>query len=200
MLLGVVDGTHIRITRPHNNENIYVCRRMFHSINVQVVCDHRHMITSFKASHPGSMHDSTIFQESILCQEFEAGQHRGLLIGDSGYRLLRFLLTPYRVLGHAWQIAYNNSLKKTRVIIEMTIGILKRRFAVLHGEVRVQPRKAVRLICACVILHNIARARNEPEELLEDEEEEDDDLPGADQDAHPDNQTFRDDFARNVFG
>lgn len=31
-----IDGTHIRITKPHDNEEQYVNRKSYHSINVQV--------------------------------------------------------------------------------------------------------------------------------------------------------------------
>ncbi len=39
-VIGCVDGTHVRIQAPHNNENNYVNRKRYHSINVQGICDH----------------------------------------------------------------------------------------------------------------------------------------------------------------
>ena len=39
--IGCIDGTHIRITAPSQNEPDYVNRKGFHSINVQAICDHR---------------------------------------------------------------------------------------------------------------------------------------------------------------
>ena len=38
---GCVDGTHIRLQRPSQNEAEYVNRKGYHSINVQAICDHR---------------------------------------------------------------------------------------------------------------------------------------------------------------
>ena len=38
-VLGCVDGTHIPILAPRENEHLYVCRKGFHSMNVQAVCD-----------------------------------------------------------------------------------------------------------------------------------------------------------------
>jgi len=35
--LGAVDGTLIPILAPHNREDIYVCRKGYHAINVQAV-------------------------------------------------------------------------------------------------------------------------------------------------------------------
>ena len=39
-VIGCVDGTHIRIQAPNKNENSYVNRKGFHSINVQGICNH----------------------------------------------------------------------------------------------------------------------------------------------------------------
>lgn len=40
-VIGLVDGTHVRILAPTNNEANFVNRKGYHSINVQVVCDHK---------------------------------------------------------------------------------------------------------------------------------------------------------------
>lgn len=39
--IGCIDGTHVRIKAPHENEPDFVNRKGFHSINVQAICDHR---------------------------------------------------------------------------------------------------------------------------------------------------------------
>ena len=39
--IGCIDGTHVRITAPHQTEPDYVNRKGYHSINVQAICDHR---------------------------------------------------------------------------------------------------------------------------------------------------------------
>ena len=40
-VIGCVDGTHIRLQCPSQNEADYVNRKGYHSINVQAICDHR---------------------------------------------------------------------------------------------------------------------------------------------------------------
>lgn len=57
--------------------------------------------------------------------------------------------------------------------MERGIGQLKRRFHVLHGEIRQSPERASRIIMACGILHNICKARNIP--LLDDHGDDNDD-------------------------
>ena len=46
-VIGCVDSTHIRLQAPHENENDYVNRKDFHSINVQAISDHQGKPFSF---------------------------------------------------------------------------------------------------------------------------------------------------------
>jgi len=39
-VIGCIDGTHVRIQAPTQDESAYVNRKGYHSINVQAVCDH----------------------------------------------------------------------------------------------------------------------------------------------------------------
>ena len=40
-VIGCIDGTHVRIQGPSAHKSEIVNRKGFHSINVQVICDHR---------------------------------------------------------------------------------------------------------------------------------------------------------------
>ena len=73
-------------------------------------------------------------------------------------------MTPYRNPESPEQNAYNSAHTKTRVVIEQTFGRLKRRFLVLHSEIRMAPEKVCLIIGACAMLHNIAVLLNEPME------------------------------------
>ena len=44
--IGCIDGTHVRIKSPSQNESDYVNRKGFHSINVQAICNHEGKTTS----------------------------------------------------------------------------------------------------------------------------------------------------------
>ncbi|XP_033995006.1 putative nuclease HARBI1 [Trematomus bernacchii] len=160
-VLGCIDCTHIPISAClGDNEGDYVNRKSLHSLNIQVTCDHRCIITSLEAKWPGSVHDSRIFSESSLCHKLEQGLFSGVLLGDRGYACQSFLMTPYPDPGEGPQTSFNVAHAKTRVRIEMTFGILKARFTCLRG-LRVAPERACRIITACVVLHNIATMRKE---------------------------------------
>ncbi|KAK3882774.1 hypothetical protein Pcinc_012853 [Petrolisthes cinctipes] len=157
-VVGAIDGTHIGIVKPSEFEVEYVNRKRYHSINVQVVFDAKHNIIDLETRWPGSVHDSCILNESGLKRMFEtgavpAGCH---LLGDSGAH------------------------EKTRSVVERGIGQWKRRFHVLHSEIRLTPTaKVCKIIFVCAVLHNICKDRN-IQLLFEDD-------PGHDQPPAEDN-------------
>ncbi|XP_046345474.2 putative nuclease HARBI1 isoform X1 [Haliotis rufescens] len=163
-IVGVIDGTHIQIQAPSVNEKEFVNRHNYHSVNTQIVFDSDDHIIDIVARWPGSTHDSRILTTSGLCRMFEGNRlpvscH---LLGDSGYPCRRWILTPFLRPLQGPQTNYNRSHKKTRSCVERGIGQLKRRFHVLHGEIRLSPQKACKVITACAVLHNISKDRNVP--------------------------------------
>ena len=125
------------------------------------------VFTNVVARWPGSTHDSHVFRTSNICTHLQ-NTHRslddGVLLGDSGYASCPFVMTPYTTTRNEAQEAYNIVHAKTRVIIEQTFGRWKRRFHVLHGEIRMAPRKVCLIVGACAVLHNIAVQLHEPME------------------------------------
>lgn len=87
-------------------------------------------------------------------------------LGDSGYALRNFLLTPLANPITRAQQLYNESLIRTRNIIERAFGIWKRRFPVLAYGLRLKLDTVLSIIPAAAVLHNIARDMHEPEPPL----------------------------------
>ncbi|XP_053391145.1 uncharacterized protein LOC128553974 [Mercenaria mercenaria] len=154
-VVGVVDGTQIRIQGPTEHEEDYVNRKGFHSINVQMICDARFMILDDVAKWPGSVHDSRIFRDSEVGGRLERGEIDSLLLGDSGYPCRKYLMTPYHAPQTHAQERFNESLCKTRVVVEQSFGVMKRRFPCLSYGLRVSPPRACKITVSCVILHNM---------------------------------------------
>ena len=112
------------------------------------------MFTNVVARWPGSTHDSHVFRISNICSYLQ-NNHRslddGVLLGDSP-----FLMTPFATTRTPSQEAYNSAHTKTRVVIEQTFGRWKRRFHVLHAEIRMAPEKVCMIVGACAVLYNIS--------------------------------------------
>ncbi|XP_050301600.1 putative nuclease HARBI1 [Anthonomus grandis grandis] len=96
VIIGVIDGTHVRITKPSIHADKYVNRKWVYSINVQATCNSREMFTSVDASWPGSVHDSRIWRNSIVHEIMYNNVHEAALLGDEGYGVAPWLLTPYK--------------------------------------------------------------------------------------------------------
>ena len=87
-VIGAVDGSLIPIRAPHNQEHLYVCHKGFYAINT---------IKNFVCRWHGSVHDSAIFNASMLHIHLEGGGGRiGWLLGDCGYGIQPYLLTTFR--------------------------------------------------------------------------------------------------------
>ncbi|KAG5286897.1 hypothetical protein AALO_G00020120 [Alosa alosa] len=80
---------------PYDEEDSFVNRKNFHSINTQVVCDATLRVIDLVAMWPGSTHDSFMLMNSVTGIKFTEGEMPdGWLIGDSGYPLRPWLMTP----------------------------------------------------------------------------------------------------------
>lgn len=121
-------------------------------------------IIDIVARWPGSVHDATIFQHSRLRRRLEEGEFRpGILLGDSGYPIKKYLLTPLLHPTTAAENCYNSAHIRTRNIVERVFGVWKRRFPVLSLGMRIKIRTVQDIIVATAVLHNIARNKNEEE-------------------------------------
>jgi hypothetical protein len=171
--LGAIDGTLIPIISPTAGEDepAYVCRKGYHAINTQGICDSELIFTNAVVRWPGSSHDAFIWANCELAERFEQGQYGdSWLIGDSGYPLRPWLLVPFLNPENRAQERYNRHHKTGRNTIERAYGLLKMRFRCLHksgGCLMFSPSKCAKVILACMCLHNICIRRRMPEPQVE---------------------------------
>ena len=85
-------------------------------------------------------------------------------------------------------LRYNQSHKKTRVLVEMAFGKWKRRFHSLHSGLRIAIRNVPSLIISTAVLQNIAINFKEPD--FDDE---------SDDDIQPEEMVFGNDPVANNF-
>ena len=114
-VIGCVDCTHVKIATPADNEHEYVNRKNDHTINVQLICDADASIMNCVVRWPGSVHDARILRESPVFTMFETMPRplEDFILGDSGYMLRDWLLTPYINVANAEQQRYMSSPSKS---------------------------------------------------------------------------------------
>lgn len=165
---GAIDGTLVRIDAPANEEPIYVARDNKHAITVLLVSGPKYQIFFVSAKSAGSFHDSRALRISKLWESWEInrwrsdGDPRSVLLGDSAYPLKSWLMPPIvrdvnaniRHLAQAVP-AFLQAHRKTRFIVECSIGILKEQFPCLNHFRFKTPAKVCTAIYACVTLHNM---------------------------------------------
>ncbi|KAJ8909980.1 hypothetical protein NQ315_008241 [Exocentrus adspersus] len=181
-IIGAIDCTHVAIIAPPlNDENypeyVYINRKRYHSLNVQLICDHNMRILNVNSRFPGSSHDSYIWQMSNVRNVIEniyRTNHRGYyLIGDQGYPLRPWLLTPLeQPEPNTPEFRFNTAFKRARSTIERCNGLLKSRFRCLlkHRVLHYSPTTAAKIVNACTILHNLCIEYGIPEVELEEDE------------------------------
>uniref|UniRef100_A0A8D8ZAY7 Nuclease HARBI1 n=1 Tax=Cacopsylla melanoneura TaxID=428564 RepID=A0A8D8ZAY7_9HEMI len=167
--IGAVDCTHVRVQYPGGEEGyLYMNRKGYYSKNVQVIAGPDLQIFNVVTRWPGRFHDMTVFNNSRVRYWFENTDmfKDCVLIGDAGYECRPYLLTPLANPQTDAEANYNESLIRTRNVVERTFGVLKRRFPILSTGIRVSSNHTERIdnyIVACVILHNIAVSERDPE-------------------------------------
>ncbi|XP_055380518.1 putative nuclease HARBI1 isoform X2 [Condylostylus longicornis] len=177
-VIGCVDGTHVRIITPSkNHQHLYYNRKGYHSLNVMLVCDHKMRISRLNA---------------ILSRENINGTRNTWILGDAGYPLKPYLITPFRTYinrGDSSQKGRFNELhSKVRNIIERTNGVLKNTFRCLLNarELHYTPEKATQIVNVCCALHNLKikyNVQDEPVEIEDENDENDEDLEQDEEDA-----------------
>lgn len=164
-VVGAIDCTHVPIKSPGgDNAEEYRGRDGKFSVNVQTVCNAGLKIMDIVSRWPGAVHDQTIFNNSGVKARFEQGQMGNLvLLGDSGYALTNYLLTPFLQPRTPGENLFNESHIRTRNTVERSYGVWKRRFPVLANTIRLKLDRVEAIIVACAVLHNIAIDMKEEE-------------------------------------
>ncbi|XP_045506318.1 putative nuclease HARBI1 [Colias croceus] len=174
-VLGCVDGTHVALVKPSEHEERFFNRKHYHSRNVQIICDSDLNILNVDATFGGATHDAYIWRNSEINNHLQQLHNNGesiWLLGDSGYPLRPWLLTPIvnAVPGTA-EDHYTNVHCSARNTVERCIGVLKTRWRCLlaHRVLHYDHHTVAKIINACCVLHNIANQQGTEVKELSDE-------------------------------
>ena len=123
-------------------------------------------ILDVNARWPGSHNDSFILNSSSISDRFNQGEFGdSCLLGDSGYALKSWLMTPYLEPATREEREFNRAHKKTRCYIERCFGAMKSRWRIIDhtgGYLCYLPSKVSKIVVTCSVLHNICRRNGTP--------------------------------------
>ncbi|XP_036340033.1 putative nuclease HARBI1 [Rhagoletis pomonella] len=173
---GALDGCHIEV-QPSKEEAVdYYNYKGWYSVVLLASCDHRSKFTYINIGSTGKNNDSYIFESSTLKRLHEVAEIFTLnstsingvnvpvlLIGDSAFRLSRYMMKPFPYSPNqpAIQKTFNYRLSRCRRVIENAFGQLKARFRKIGRGLQVAPKNVNIIIRTCCILHNFLKMEND---------------------------------------
>ena len=172
--VGIIDGTLMGLAfRPEAYHECYYTRKSMYAINTLIVCDDKKRIIYYNAGWPGSTHDNRVFRNSKLY--YNRGDYfsqNEYLLGDCAYSASPIMVQAFKKQASSATLPdnhefFNTCLAQVRIASEHCIGILKGRFKCLRtNNIKLKNSKRevkelVRLIGACIVLHNLLINYNE---------------------------------------
>ncbi|KAJ8304911.1 hypothetical protein KUTeg_018494 [Tegillarca granosa] len=156
-VVGMIDGSHIRIHKPQIRGIDYYNRKEYYSIVLQAVVREDMRFTDVFTGFPGKVHDARILKESPLYNMAKNMDRNFHILGDSAYPNLPWLLVPFRDNGHLTyaQKTFNKTHSSIRSNVERAFGQLKGRFTRLQSVNQRDIRTIVQTILTGCVLHNI---------------------------------------------
>jgi hypothetical protein len=182
--IGALDGTHIpAIINSPLNAAPFWNRKQALTQNVLGVVDFDMNFTYVLAGWEGSAHDGRVLRDAMTRGlKVPAGTY---YLGDCGYALSSYTLTPYRRVRYhlkEWgpgalrpqnkEELFNLRHAKLRNVVERTYGVVKKRFKILKLMPSYSFEEQVKLVKCCFLLHNFINVRENGEEDDEYEIEE----------------------------
>ncbi|KAM6992375.1 uncharacterized protein LKV04_008427 [Tautogolabrus adspersus] len=159
--VGDIDGCHIRIKAPHGPHAAdYRNRKLFHSVQLQGICDSTGKFLDIFVGYPGSVHDTRVLRNSPVFVRGCYPPAGYFIVGDGGYPCLNApvtLITPYwEPLRGRVEARYNAHHARGRCIIERAFGMMKARWrGIFFKALEVDHTFAPHVVAVCATLHNI---------------------------------------------
>ena len=163
-VVSALDGCHIPFHPKSPNQIPYRNYKKFHSFNLMAAALPNRSFSYVFCGFPGSVHDSTVFQNSSLFQKLERSCNDLFdprtyhIIADSAFGLKEWLITPFKKRNgqHLPQEKklFNKKLSSTRMVIELIFGHVKNRFK-RCTDINTSIERGVDIVVTCCVLHNI---------------------------------------------
>ncbi|KAJ4812875.1 nuclease [Rhynchospora pubera] len=169
---GSIDATHIVMTLPAIESSDDWCdSERNYSMFLQCIVDHEMRFLDLVTGLPGSMTFARLLKCSGFFKLCEAGNRlngpvklykeneeiREFIVGDSGFPLLHWLMTPFegRNLSGPCE-GFNKTVVAVRLVAAKALARLKGSWRILHKVMwRPDKHKLPSIVLVCCLLHNI---------------------------------------------
>ncbi|KAF2591989.1 hypothetical protein F2Q70_00040907 [Brassica cretica] len=170
---GAIDITHVMMNLPNVelSNKVWLDGEKNFSMVLQAVVDPDMRFLDVIAGWPGSLSDDVVLKNSGFFKLVEKGKRlsggkiqlsertelREYIVGDSGFPLLPWLLTPYQGKPMSLpQTEFNKRHSETRKPAQMALSRLKDKWRIINGVMWMPDRNRLpRIIFVCCLLHNI---------------------------------------------
>ncbi|GLJ06430.1 hypothetical protein SUGI_0039060 [Cryptomeria japonica] len=169
---GVIDVTHIVMSLASSEASaVWHDHESNYSMLLQAVVDPDMKFRDILTGWPGSLNDYRLLKNSCFFRLCESGkrlngrvkdlaqelQIREYVIGDTGYPLLPWLITPYQGRENSpSKMRFNARHHATRMVAERALARFKATWRIIDGVMwRPDKHKLPRIILVCCLLHNI---------------------------------------------
>ncbi|KAI3866120.1 hypothetical protein MKX03_008509 [Papaver bracteatum] len=169
---GAIDTTHIAmsLSTVDSSNDVWYDSENNHSMILQAIVDPDMRFRDIVTGWPGSVNESSALQSSgffNLCdkgnrlsgkkiQLCKGSELREYIIGDMGFPLLPWLVTPYpgKHLSES-KSEFNKRHFATRMVAQRALARLKEMWGILQGTIWRDTNRLPRIILVCCLLHNI---------------------------------------------
>lgn len=176
--LGAVDGKHVRVQKFAKSGSMYLNYKHYFSIVLLAIVDADYRFIFVDIGAYGKDCDSSILQETPFWKSLQENTleipkpapltENGsaplpyVFLGDEAFPLTTHLLRPY---GRRNDLDINKKIFnyrhcRARRYVECAFGILSNKWRILHRPINTSKQLAIDIVKACVILHNLVRARD----------------------------------------
>lgn len=170
---GAIDTTHVTMCLPFADptNKVWCDHEKNHSMLLQAIVDPDMRFRDIVTGWPGKLTDSLVLKTSNFFKLSEKGKRlngkaiilpegseiREYIVGDVGFPLLPWLVTPYKGKGLSQtETEFNRRHFATRMVARRALARLKEMWKIIHGAMwRPDKNRLPRIILVCCLLHNI---------------------------------------------
>lgn len=174
---GSVDGKHVVLQAPFNTGSDYYNYKSTFSIVLMALVDADYCFQFVDIGCQGRISDGGVFRNTKLFKKLQEhslnlppkdvlkGRKKTvpyIFVADDAFPMLEHILKPYPGIHPKGSIerTFNYRLCRSRRIVENAFGILSAIFRVLRRPILLEPKKAEKVVLACVYLHNFLLKSN----------------------------------------